>query len=95
VSEDNNFGVILTKDGWSALDSVLKPLIQTGTIGKFLYCKSFALEGPFAVLGFVPAQASGQIAGPTDVWVPAGFVLVVVESPKDARAFGFSHPDKA
>lgn len=87
---DNKFGVLLFDEGWMELGEALKPYEQNGPIGKYLYCRKFEIDGPFAELTFTPEQVEGRVEEETTVWIPRSFIkFVATVSTANEKVLGF------
>ena len=72
--QDDQFGVLLSKEAIEYLGKALQPYIQTGSIGKYINCKRASLEQGYWVLTLTPEQTGDRIKEDMTIWIPAHFV---------------------
>ncbi|MBA5639503.1 hypothetical protein H3H37_20790 [Duganella sp. LX20W] len=67
-------GVQLVDEAYALLGDAIAPYVQTGRIGKFIYCESAVQNGNFLDMRFRPEQCDGTVQCPMQVSVPVNFV---------------------
>ena len=82
-------GVILHEDAYEVLEKELAPYIQTGKIGKFIYCDQIEQAGSFMVLKISPELVSGRIKDVMFLYIPVQYVkFAVCGGKKESIGFG-------
>lgn len=86
-------GVILTDDGYMALDKALTPYVREGPIGKYLYGTSVDYIGSFLTLTIHPDLVDNRIANEMTIWIPTHHVLFVAVS-SNPNLTGFHNSER-
>ena len=82
-------GVLLFDEAYVHLDEALKPYIQTGPIGKYLYCTIAEQVGSFLNMTITPELVGNRIKNVMEISIPTHFVKFVASSPeKSSIGFG-------
>lgn len=75
-------GVLLTDAGLAELGDAIKPYLQEGPAGNFIYCAQAVQNGNFIDMTFEPGQADGSVVEGMVVSIPLGFVKFMVTGVK-------------
>lgn len=75
-----HFGVLLTQDGLNQLGEALRPYLQKGPIGEYIYAKAVEQHGYFILVTIHPDQVGDRILDTMTIWIPCHFVKFVVGS---------------
>lgn len=90
INKESNYGVLLFDEGWKELEEALKPYVQKGPIGNYLYCKKLKNSGNFLELTFTPQQVNNRILDEMSIWIPVSYVKFVATSTEEnASKIGF------
>jgi len=82
-------GVLLTEIGIKDLGDAITPYLQTGKIGKYIYCSVAVQNGNFVDMTFEPSQTDGTVTSRMIVSVPVQYVKFMVTGAK-SLPIGFS-----
>jgi hypothetical protein len=82
------FGVLLTEEGLTELEPVLKDYWSEGPIGKYLYCKE---ANPDRNYFHIVAECTGRDGAKfeADIYIPHRFIKAVVAG-TDRKHIGFT-----
>ena len=86
--DERVFGVLLTDQAWADLEPALAPYAQTGSIGKFIYCRKVDPSGHYFV---IVASRKNRDGGSfeAEISIPHHYVKLVIEaSEKSQIGFG-------
>jgi len=89
MGKHDRFGVLLTEQAYQDLGEALKPYIQHGPIGKYIYAKSVENQGNFVLMTILPEQVQNKIGNIMTIWIPTPFVKFIVGS-ENLDSLGFS-----
>lgn len=90
MATDDKYGVLLTDQGWDELGEALKPYVQNGPIGKYIYFKELTFTGSFISLTFTPNQVQDRIVTEMQIYIPSHFVKFVASAAgENAKKIGF------
>lgn len=84
------YGVLLHEEAYALLGAAIEPYVQTGSIGKFLYCSMAQQNGSFMDLTFEPSQTNGSVSSRMIVSIPVGLVKFMATG-ADVNAIGFNN----
>ena len=85
------YGVLLTDQGWQDLESPLKSYTSEGSDGKYIYCSSVELGGPF----FVMVASCENLDGSTfeaELSIPHHYVKFIIFTAEKSQ-IGFMHSE--
>jgi hypothetical protein len=90
MTVDDKFGLLLTEQGWEELEIALKPYVQNGPIGRYIYCKELYFEGSFICLLLTSEQVQGRISTDMKIYIPSHYVkYVATNASENAKKIGF------
>ena len=84
-----HFGILLTDQAYEDIGEALKPYVQQGPIGRYLYAESVENQGNFILLTILPTEVQNRITCPMTIWIPTQYVKFVVGSERP-EILGFS-----
>lgn len=89
MSKRTHFGILLSAQAYEDIGEALKPYVQQGPIGPYLYAESVENLGNFILLSILPEEVQNRIACPMTIWIPVQYVKFIVGSER-SEILGFT-----
>jgi hypothetical protein len=88
MSNLRHIGVLLFDEAYALLSDALKPYLQKGPIGDYIYGSKAEHDGVFLNITIEPSEVKGRIRDTMEISIPLRFVKFVVSAPsKDLIGF--------
>lgn len=88
MSPKTHVGILLFDEAYDHLSDALKPYLQKGPIGNYIYGSKAENDGVFLNVTIDPDEVGGRIGATMEISIPLRFVKFVVSSPsKDLIGF--------
>lgn len=83
------YGILLFDEAYKHLSDILKPYLQKGTIGKFIYGTKAVHDGVFLNIIISPELTNGRIKDTMEISIPLGFVKFIASASSPENLIGF------
>ena len=83
------YGILLFDEAYKHLSDILKPYLQKGPIGKFIYGTKAVHDGVFLNITIPPELTNGRIKDNMEISIPLHFIKFVASASSVDNLIGF------
>ncbi|MFH2120801.1 MAG: hypothetical protein ABIJ25_10460 [Pseudomonadota bacterium] len=89
MNNKNMYGILLFDEAYEHLSDILKPYLQKGPIGKYIYGTKAVHDGVFLNIIISPELVKGRITDDMEISIPLRFVKFVASASSLDDLIGF------
>jgi hypothetical protein len=89
MNNKNIYGILLFDDAYNLLSDALKPYLQKGPIGNFIYAKKVKHDGAFLNIIISPDLVENRIKNDMEISIPLQFVKFIASAADTDDLIGF------